>query len=117
MCHRITMTLTPQITSIVFSFGRPVQARELTQLQSILQNQIEKFGTHMFKEGAMVIPGKVGFTNEYYAVKLQSTFNSNPVSAYVNDYIGKTITGATSGVKATVIGYNLQLLLTLSLFM
>ena len=37
-----------------------VQARELTQLQSILQNQIEKFGTHMFKEGAMVIPGKLG---------------------------------------------------------
>ena len=37
-----------------------VQARELTQLQSILQNQIEKFGTHMFKEGAMVIPAKLG---------------------------------------------------------
>ncbi len=90
---------------VLFRPGFAVQARELTQLQSILQNQIEKFGTHMFKEGAMVIPGQVGFTNEYYAVKLQSTFNSNPVSAYVNDYIGKTITGATSGVKATVIGY------------
>ena len=102
---------------VLFRPGFAVQARELTQLQSILQNQIEKFGTHMFKEGAMVIPGQVGFTNEYYAVKLQSTFNSNPVSAYVNDYIGKTITGATSGVKATVIGLNLQLLLTLSLFM
>ena len=60
MCHRITMTLTPQTTSIVFSFvlkAFTLQARELTQLQSILQNQIEKFGTHMFKEGAMVIPG------------------------------------------------------------
>ena len=90
---------------VLFRPGFAVQARELTQLQSILQNQIEKFGTHMFKEGAMVIPGQVGFTNEYYAVKLQSTFNSNPVSGYVNDYIGKTITGATSGVKATVIGY------------
>ena len=90
---------------VLFRPGFAVQARELTQLQSILQNQIEKFGTHMFKEGAMVIPGQVGFTNEYYAVKLQSTFNSNPVSGYVNDYIGKTITGATSGVKATVIGF------------
>ena len=84
-----------------------VQARELTQLQSILQNQIERFGTHTFKEGAMVIPGQSGFTNEYYAVKLQSTFNTNTVSTYVNDYVGKTITGATSGVKATVIGYDL----------
>ena len=90
---------------VLFRPGFAVQARELTQLQSILQNQIEKFGTHMFKEGAMVIPGQSGFTNEYYAVKLQSTFNSNPVSGYVSDYIGKTITGATSGVKATVIGY------------
>ena len=32
-----------------------VQARELTQSQTILQNQIEKFGDHMFKSGAMVI--------------------------------------------------------------
>ena len=91
---------------VLFRPGFAVQARELTQLQSILQNQIEKFGTHMFKEGSMVIPGQTGFTNEYYAVKLQSTFNSNTVSTYVNDYIGKTITGATSGVKATVIGFD-----------
>ena len=90
---------------VLFRPGFAVQARELTTLQTILQDQIEKFGTHMFKEGAMVIPGQSGFTNEYYAVKLQSTFNSNPVSGYVNDYIGKTITGATSGVKATVIGF------------
>ena len=90
---------------VLFRPGFAVQARELTQLQSILQNQIEKFGTHMFKEGSMVIPGQTGFTNEYYAVKLQPTFNSNTVSTYVNDYIGKTITGATSGVKATVIGF------------
>ena len=55
---------------VLFRPGFAVQARELTQLQSILQNQIEKFGTHMFKEGAMVIPGQSGFTNEYYAVKL-----------------------------------------------
>ena len=33
-----------------------IQARELTQLQSILQNQVESFGSHMFKEGSMVIP-------------------------------------------------------------
>ena len=92
---------------VLFRPGFAVQARELTQLQSILQNQIEKFGTHMFKEGAMVIPGQSGFTNEYYAVKLQSTFNSNPVSGYAANYVGTTITGATSGVKATVVGYEL----------
>ena len=35
--------------------GFPVQARELSTLQSILQNQLESFGTHMFKDGSMVI--------------------------------------------------------------
>ena len=33
----------------------PVQARELTGLQSLLQNQVESFGKHIFKEGSMVI--------------------------------------------------------------
>ena len=40
---------------VLFKAGFPVQARELTTLQSILQNQIEKFGQHFFKEGAKVI--------------------------------------------------------------
>ena len=44
---------------VLFKPGYPVQARELTTLQSILQNQIEKFGQHFFKEGAKVIPGNL----------------------------------------------------------
>ena len=40
---------------VLFKPGTPIQARELTTLQSILQNQVEKFGRHLFKEGAMVI--------------------------------------------------------------
>ena len=42
--------------------GYPIQARELTGLQSILQNQIEKFGQHFFKEGAKVIPGNTAYS-------------------------------------------------------
>ena len=37
---------------VLFKPGYPVQARELTTLQSMLQNQIERFGKHFFKEGA-----------------------------------------------------------------
>ena len=47
---------------VLFKPGSPVQARELTGLQSILQNQIEKFGQHFFKEGAKVIPGNTAYT-------------------------------------------------------
>lgn len=39
---------------------RTVQTRELNQLQSILQHQIERLGQHVFKEGASVIGGDIG---------------------------------------------------------
>ena len=42
-------------TKFCFKPGYPVQARELTGLQSLLQNQVESFGKHIFKEGSMVI--------------------------------------------------------------
>ena len=38
--------------------GHAVQARELTQMQSILKNQIEKLGDFVLKEGTVVIPGQ-----------------------------------------------------------
>ena len=44
---------------VLFNAGRAVQARELTQAQSILQNQIERLGRHLFTEGAMVVPGGI----------------------------------------------------------
>ena len=34
---------------VLFKPGFPVQSRELTTLQSILQNQVESFGNHVFK--------------------------------------------------------------------
>ena len=49
----------------LFRPGFAIQARELTQLQSALQNQIEKHGQHVFKEGAMVIPGQISFNRLY----------------------------------------------------
>jgi hypothetical protein len=87
---------------VLFKPGTPVQARELTTLQSILQNQIEKFGQHFFKEGAKVIPGNTGYTQLYYCVQLQNTFLGVPVEAYVSQLIGTKITGQTSGVSAVV---------------
>lgn len=88
---------------VLFRPSYAVQARELTQLQTILQNQIERFGRHVFKEGSVVIPGSAGFTTEYFAIKLQSTYNSSNISGYTQYYEGKIIVGYTSGVKAEVI--------------
>ena len=87
---------------VLFKPGVPVQARELTTLQSILQNQIEKFGQHFFKEGAKVIPGNTGYNGLYYCVQLQNTFLGVPVAAYADQLVGTKITGQTSGVTAVV---------------
>ena len=67
---------------VLFKPGFPVQARELTTLQSILQNQIEKFGQHFFKEGSMIIPGGTSYDSEYFAVRIDPNFLSIPVNAY-----------------------------------
>ena len=87
---------------VLFKPGYPVQARELTTLQSILQNQIEKFGQHFFKEGAKVIPGNTAYTRLYYAIQLDNNFQGVPVSAYVDQLVGTKITGVRSGVTAVV---------------
>jgi hypothetical protein len=89
---------------VLFRPGFPVQARELTQLQSVLQNQIERFGRHIFEEGSMVIPGDIAIDLEYDFIKVQSTFNAQNVESYRADFVNKIITGAETGVKARVIG-------------
>ena len=87
---------------VLFKPGYPVQARELTTLQSILQNQVEKFGQHFFKEGAKVIPGNTGYTQLYYCVQLQNNYLGVPVAAYAEQLVGTKITGVSSGVTAVV---------------
>ena len=87
---------------VLFKPGYSVQARELTTLQSILQNQIERFGTHFFKEGARVIPGAVTYNLNYRSVQIEPNFLGLPVSLYQDSLIGKQIKGSASGVIATV---------------
>ena len=87
---------------VLFKPGFPVQARELTTLQSILQNQVENFGSHIFKEGSMVIPGNISYDGEYTSIKINSDYLGIPVTTYVDKLIGKRLRGQTSGVTASV---------------
>ena len=87
---------------VLFKPGYPVQARELTGLQSILQNQIEKFGQHFFKEGAKVIPGNTAYSSEYFAVELNNSHLGVPVEYYIDQLIDRKIIGATTGVTAII---------------
>ncbi len=90
---------------VLFKPGFPVQARELTTLQSILQNQVEKFGSHIFKEGSIVIPGSVTFDGQYYAVQVNPTHLGVDIGVYADKVIGKRIKGQTTGVTAKVINF------------
>ena len=92
---------------VLFRPGFAIQARELTQLQSIMQNQVERFGRHMFQEGTVGIPGQVTYSNDVTNVQLASTFAGETIDPkqYFNETTPVVITGATSGIKASVIGY------------
>ncbi len=85
---------------ILFRPSFAVQARELTQSQTILQNQIERVGDHLFKQGAMIIPGQVSIDTSYYAVKLTSLASGNTLAQFTN---GTILTGGTSGVTAEIV--------------
>ena len=90
---------------VLFKPGFPVQARELTTLQTILQNQIEKFGQYFFKEGSIVIPGGTLYDNRYFAVRVDAKFLNIPVNSYTKVLSDNKIKikGEISGVTATVV--------------
>ena len=81
--------------------GYAVQARELTQMQSILKNHIEKLGDVVLREGTVVIPGQIKVMDRYSFVRLDNTYGGETID--VTQYLNKTITGTTTGVQAVVI--------------
>ena len=107
MYHHIMMILILTIIFIEFFSDLLCSSnRELTQLQSILQNQIERHGQNVFKDGTVIIPAQVSISNAYTSIQLASQFGGEDVvvAQYLNTTTPATITGATSGVKAKVIG-------------
>ena len=59
---------------ILFKPGVAVQARELNQVQSILQKQVSNFGSHVFKDGSRVLGGEIFLDDKVKAVRLKTTF-------------------------------------------
>jgi len=93
-----------QYYRILFRPSVALQARELTQLQSTLQNQIKSFADHTFEDGAMVIPGATALDKDYGFIKVGNLFNSVDVENYRTEFLNTIITGSTTGVTAKVVG-------------
>ena len=90
---------------VLFRPGFAVQARELTQLQSILQNQIERHGQTYSKMVQLLYQAKYLFQMRILQYNLHLQFGGEDVvvAQYLNTTTPVTITGATSGVKAQVL--------------
>lgn len=84
---------------ILFRPSVAVQARELNQMQTMLQKQIERFGSHIFREGSIVLGGAFDLELDVSYVKAVSI---QPLASSLSSLVGKTIVGATTGITAVV---------------
>lgn len=85
---------------ILFQPGYAVQARELTQSQTILQKQVERFGEHIFKNGSVVSGGKL-FIHDSTYLNVSTDFAGTAVN--VNNFDGKTVTNLTGTKTGQVV--------------
>lgn len=78
---------------VLYRPSNPVQVREMNQTQSIMQDQIEKFGRNIFKDGSVVDGCSFVYDNNYYYVKIKDQYSN-----------GTNITSLSSFVD--LVGYN-----------
>ena len=112
-----------QFVRVLFKPSRSVQARELTQLQSILQNQIERFGSNIYQEGTVINGVNLKTIQDLFYVKLDDDLSglgdlglldfvprkstSEEAAAADNvsegDILLHEVRGLSSGLKAQII--------------
>lgn len=78
---------------ILFKPGVSVQARELTQVQSILQDQIGKFGKFVLSDGSKVTGGRYFVDTNAKCLKLS---NTGELSTDIQYFKGNYVVGQTS---------------------
>lgn len=85
---------------VLFKPGYAVQARELTQAQTILQKQVERFGSAAYKNGS-VVTGAETFTQDATYIKLNASYLGTDIVA--NNFTGMTILSNDESKRAEVI--------------
>lgn len=88
---------------ILFNSGRALQARELTQMQTIIQEEIARFARNIFVEGAVVNSGGLTVNNRIEFIKLDTV--SNPLPADTSTLIGVeyTVSAPNAAVKFKIV--------------
>ena len=85
---------------LLYKPGYAVQARELTQAQTILQKQIERFGNHIFKNGSVVTGGQV-FLQDVTYMNLESQYSTTDIVS--NDFVDKIILSTDNTKRGQVL--------------
>jgi hypothetical protein len=73
--------------------GRPIQARELTQAQTILQNQIAQVSNHLFRNGTPVLGAKINLNTS----KPGAVFHNRLVDRVTGTFLGPPLVGSNPG--------------------
>ena len=84
---------------VLFNSGKALQARELTQLQTIIQEEITRMGSNLFVEGGVVNGSGYTVNKRFEFIKLAS--NQLPADNDIPSLIGLEITeqAPNTGVK------------------
>lgn len=89
---------------VLFKPGVAVQARELTQLQTILSDQLGQLGSFNLKEGAVISGCEQKIENFKFVKIIDDDANGDPISnADLASYDGEILVGATTGLRARII--------------
>lgn len=93
-----------QFNRVLFKPARAVQTRELNQLQSILQNQVERFGSNVYKEGTIISGVNMTDLNDLEYVKIKDSADlEDPTAFRPYEGIKYFLTSVDSGLKAEII--------------
>lgn len=89
---------------VLFRPGKAAQARELTQAQTILQDQINRLGRHLFQEGSVVVPGGINAVadKDTISASIGGVVDESVLAANAGNVY---ITSTTSGIEARMTKY------------
>ena len=94
---------------VLFKPGVAVQARELNQLQTALQGQIDKFGRHVFQENSRVLEGEFNIDKNVFSINVIMNSAYSTDALITSGVVGKLIddgnTIENNRIEAKVIAF------------
>lgn len=88
---------------VLFNSGKALQARELTQMQTIIQEEISRMGSNLYREGSPIVAGGITLNNRMEYIKLNTS--ANPLPANPQELVGRefTVESPNPAVKFVVV--------------